>query len=575
MEVLIGFSTAIIQNRLKVNHVHQSSVVHQLCISRRLPSQSIITMSCLVLAHKISLKSFLCQKAVMKKRFQDFCEVLRQKDDELNNKFEKVIEKQEFLAQNVASESVVTRVASALDRNWTGDRRLITCIVEGEQEVSNDSLLDKQFSDVWSSVRANTLSDELGKERKGLLRDLELRVSAQTVRLQRWRAFREGLRATKTSANVQIDRTPTNRAHAFPRTKYTQDDRQAEREMVFSPKKSPRKSTLRESNNVDHTRDFLTSPASLDSRSSFSQVYTGTDESLQSPTRCPSVSSLKVSSGASEEPFPDRFSPHKQWAEMGEGEESLERMSENSWQLDAPNTVVQLGIMNTQSNGSSGKTNCEKDQTPDQAWSGALQDLDTGLHAREARTGDAESPIASTRHVVQHNPLLTNQNTSDGLSLEQRTRKTMAMASMGSQPQTIVEQECPAATPISKMEQSPERAIEVTANHTLLERTRQSMSRVPAVPRTSHKQPKHQRLSRCYPTNQFETPRKNLLHHDSAITEDLFDSDLDHDSVFKSRPKVALSPSASPQPRMTFDENEPIRADCLDDSPLTKLSIRT
>ena len=95
---------------------------------------------------------------------------------------------------------------------------------------------------------------------------------------------------------------------------------------------------------------------------------------------------------------------------------------------------------------------------------------------------------------------------------------------------------------------------------TLLERTRQSMSLLPNPPsnskasqRSSAKQP---RFSEVFPVNQFETPGKAQTRQSgswsprsgaSTPRDKLFSDEADYASVFKSRPRIAVSPSLSPE----------------------------
>jgi hypothetical protein len=100
---------------------------------------------------------------------------------------------------------------------------------------------------------------------------------------------------------------------------------------------------------------------------------------------------------------------------------------------------------------------------------------------------------------------------------------------------------------------------------TLLERTRQSMSLLPnsvarAGRRSSEKRAssKQTQLFQAFPVNQFETPRKvrasetspletNVpLSGSSTPRDELFSDAAAYDSVFKSRPRIALSPALSP-----------------------------
>ncbi|KAL2370483.1 hypothetical protein BDBG_00674 [Blastomyces gilchristii SLH14081] len=88
----------------------------------------------------------------------------------------------------------------------------------------------------------------------------------------------------------------------------------------------------------------------------------------------------------------------------------------------------------------------------------------------------------------------------------------------------------------------------------LIERTRHSMSFLPtpsARPRQSLAA--KPRKSQVFPTNQFETPKKrdsrSLMPGSSGTLtpkEELFSQDADYASVFKSRPRVAMSPVNSP-----------------------------
>ncbi|KAL8243735.1 hypothetical protein R6Q59_009993 [Mikania micrantha] len=91
---------------------------------------------------------------------------------------------------------------------------------------------------------------------------------------------------------------------------------------------------------------------------------------------------------------------------------------------------------------------------------------------------------------------------------------------------------------------------------TLLERTRKSMS---ILSQHSFKRPRNNRpekwVSQVYPVNQFETPGRPSRTSDiappcgsgaSTPRDQLFDEDAEYSSIFKSRPKLAMSPAFSP-----------------------------
>ncbi|KAJ5972956.1 uncharacterized protein N7479_002874 [Penicillium vulpinum] len=145
--------------------------------------------------------------------------------------------------------------------------------------------------------------------------------------------------------------------------------------------------------------------------------------------------------------------------------------------------------------------------------------------------------------------------------------------------------------PSSDKEPAPE---PLKHNHTLAERTRRSMSLLPPVAHEASRPRRRPRPS--FPVNQFVTPRKTSAH--SACSRDelsrastpqdqLFAEDAEYASVFKSRPRVALSPISSPAVHVSPSfEEESFELDCEDgdesegcewgdvDSPLTGPRLR-
>ncbi|GLA46256.1 hypothetical protein AnigIFM63604_009049 [Aspergillus niger] len=98
-------------------------------------------------------------------------------------------------------------------------------------------------------------------------------------------------------------------------------------------------------------------------------------------------------------------------------------------------------------------------------------------------------------------------------------------------------------------ERDPSPPPERTSRFTLVERTRKSMSLIvpPTQPRPRESFRSH-RHRPSFPINQFETPQKSHTIPSRASTprDELFDEEADYASVFKSRPRVAHSPVASP-----------------------------
>ncbi|KAL4978574.1 HAUS augmin-like complex subunit 6 N-terminus-domain-containing protein [Aspergillus desertorum] len=132
-------------------------------------------------------------------------------------------------------------------------------------------------------------------------------------------------------------------------------------------------------------------------------------------------------------------------------------------------------------------------------------------------------------------------------TLTERTRRSMS-SFLEEIPMSL-----PQAGP-APIEDSPEPSPEEEPGEscTLVERTRKSMSLLPP-PRDIPRLPRRSRKSRVsFPVNQFETPSKSssttndIPSRASTPRDELFEEKADYASVFKSRPRIALSPVASP-----------------------------
>ncbi|KAL3457482.1 HAUS augmin-like complex subunit 6 N-terminus-domain-containing protein [Aspergillus heterothallicus] len=92
--------------------------------------------------------------------------------------------------------------------------------------------------------------------------------------------------------------------------------------------------------------------------------------------------------------------------------------------------------------------------------------------------------------------------------------------------------------------------IEPPKRFTLTERTRKSMSLLPPPRDLPRPNPRSWKSRVSFPVNQFETPPRastaDFPSRASTPRDDLFEEEADYASVFKSRPRIALSPVTSP-----------------------------
>jgi hypothetical protein len=151
-----------------------------------------------------------------------------------------------------------------------------------------------------------------------------------------------------------------------------------------------------------------------------------------------------------------------------------------------------------------------------------------------------------------------------GMTLEARTRASMAAffppeGNMNSSPPKAREADRH-DTPNAKVA-----SHDAAGDENLMERTRKSLSLLNLISdaKSTRRPSRGPRLSQLYPINPFETPRKTSLQPiqqtpsstSTTPREKLFSDEAEYSSVFKSRPKIAQSPMASPDRSMVDDDD--------------------
>ncbi|KAI9824036.1 MAG: hypothetical protein M1832_002104 [Thelocarpon impressellum] len=130
-------------------------------------------------------------------------------------------------------------------------------------------------------------------------------------------------------------------------------------------------------------------------------------------------------------------------------------------------------------------------------------------------------------------------------SLADRARMSMAMArgNGSSDPYSTSSTKLPRESQPQAISTPP---VESKSFAGLVDRTRQSMSTLP--PAKSRRLTQNMPKKASYPTNQFTTPSKAPATPSTPPThEELLAQEADYDAVFRSRPKIKLSPVASPE----------------------------
>jgi len=347
-----------------------------------------------------------------------------------------------------------------------------------------DALLDTRFEELWPTVNHGTFVGDTSTSHHGLLEDLERRVAAQSTRLEQWKGFQEELQKTTKPAS------PAKRPDLLPmRSNSSRISQRKEKDLVFSPRKSPRKSMLPGEAVVQQGSTFV------------ARKTLNNDEIPAKPPRLPQPT--KIGQGARSD---SDSSP------MGD-------CAKSSNPISSPE-----GQVRTSSPGGGPKS--------------------TVTHGPRRRMSKADEEELLTEQIISLTMKTDPTPVEPKLSLVERTRQSMAVVS----PIKGLDLDDPSPPPMPPQASDKVADPEATTKGSLPERTRQSISMVPAQARGPRKSMHARQSSKIYPTNQFETPRKTSVIVELTPPEELFSPGAGYDSVFKSRPKIAFSPSTSPVP---------------------------
>ncbi|KAL9104385.1 MAG: hypothetical protein Q9163_000643 [Psora crenata] len=579
-ELLVAFSALVLRKVSAVDRTGTESIAGRMCLAEKVPDREYASLLPLAVAHRVALKSLLRRKAELGARYRGFRQVLDVKDQELSKKFDMVVERQEFLDQNIASEATVSRVAKLFNQHWQGDQRYIDVIAQGEESALKDGLLDRPFEEHWHKLAKGTSVVDTGTSRYGLVQDLDGRIAAQKERLQHWQNFKREMRKNPKTTS------PSKKQISKHLSKDVAFDLRKEKDLVFSPRKSPRKSVGPSNDSTEEqapATPLATGPEQ--SHSLGDSIRIGGDEE----------NAIQTAIGG----FGDRKRSYFEYPALEnsaldeDNDSGFSEINNRTLTMAVPNIQNDVQVsthsntvrhpeaidMFKQSSFQGDEPFLNSDSAPSQQLHQVLHE-DGSRDEHSPRTSSVNGQIkecngspedgyanGAESHFVSEEEQLAEHILSMALnagptplkpsiSLSERTRQSMAFASPGARLTTDTLSLKPSAPVPNPSDQATDAAPNLKAS--LVERTRQSISLIPSKPKPSRKSMMHNhRNSRIYPINPFETPRTQGVITDLTPPEELLDPGAGYDSVFKSRPKVAFSPTASPEPVM----------DAVDDGP--------
>lgn len=612
-ELLVSFSTLVLRKVLAGGHDGRSCIAARLATAKSVTASEQKSFLPLAIAHRASLTAILHKKKNLRERYKDFGRTLNAKEQELNRRFETVVSTQDFLDKNPIPDHTVARVSKILEKNWQGDRKPLEVIAEGEEQGMKDTLMEKSFSEIWPQVSAGTFDGANGTSWQGLLQDLEKRVANQEARLTDWRNFKEAMKRDDKDTTIG-----TNTSPEVTRTRSKDPNNQTQRDFVFSPRKSPRKSDWkageglnerstspskrsRKENTQDELKERLLvfSPRKSPRKSMWPVEDPGAEISPTNSRETPkqdeiediaarngvldaiAESSVQVQLDGTQDGDTAGFSSRvssvddtdgSSFSEISDGQLHLGELPDHTVRTDHRSPTRHLDQTKAPSTPNDEKGDPEKleNRFGDMPRPSGHSHMLFGRGSNSATSDDDDSWISSLPVEDKHEDKLESPSPKEDdipaeqivsmtinslptpakpkATLMERTRQSMAFASLVGLQNLLPE--APSPTPLPPIPSKTSHPTTDPSNPTtLLERTRQSISLASsAKPKGSRKSMLDRRTSKLYPTNQFETPKRQLERvTESTPPEELFSPGAGYDSVFKSRPKIALSPNPSPR----------------------------
>ncbi|KAF2673493.1 hypothetical protein BT63DRAFT_158370 [Microthyrium microscopicum] len=576
LEVLVVFSTAVVK-KVAVPRITKDKsrkpVALGLATATMLEAVDQGSLLPLAVAHRSSLALLLHKKAEAKLRCQDFSDLLDQKNNQL------MLRNRECnLAERPATDAAeASKVEKEVRDNWLGNSKWPRALLYGDETNAGDQPLKRPFADVWGVVvGGGTLQPDL--ESVGLIESLERRVNEQQARLSKWRAFHKDMAHSSQSASSvapglthaaklrtafefqkhtglhlkanQPKTQPLEKSYiSNPELQAILADLKYELEEVSKPKAIP-VAPLSNLVNVEEQkqqRDFRPTSEAMNNMRPPPQPIS--NRPLSGAFSYNGISSTAV-------PLSRIFSPSKSFRLNGRS-----ASSSSSNMQSPPSSAGGAEISRVPD---CAETMHEPTPPPTPKVVLPDDDIDDDSLVNGSVADRSEASTSYSGEDIAEIAAMRARSASPGnrMSLAERTRLSLFQANSISQSQVYLHPtESYSKEDTSIIAFGPSVA---DRRASLLERTQQSMAHLAANSRSRQSiSVKKNRQSVAFPVNQFETPGKPrpAPMRDATPTEKLFSEDAEYASVFRSRPRIALSPVHSPDGELPDAPDEEITDD--------------
>lgn len=452
----------------------------------------------LVLAYGASVSGQLRAREVLQRRWLKFSRTIEIQRGLLEQRALQTKSDSASNLQKKIPQRTLARLKRLLVENWQGDGEWVDIILQGDQHRPRGSLLELTYSNIWQHASNDTLYTIRPRSSTSCLKTLESRIEEQRTRLDRWKLAQSNIEALR--QRRRASQRSNTQTSSVPVRKYSLRSNIAQPSSIRNISTAGVESSLPTPTNYRVTRHRRSKSAFVD----LSAPISVSNIDLRKPL---ANTSVRLSSSA---------------------------------QLSRPQTSY-TPVPHSPSSRNEASLRISKDQSDHD------MDMSEDFSNESSRAEDIVRSILNSEATTPYKI---------PLSLVERTR--ISMASMGTKQN--IEFPDQGSEYKSYTLSDPMSNVGLTD---LAERTRMSMSMKKSFPVTQACRVAHKsRPSASIPINQFETPRKVVV---TAADTSFFDEtiiDLDEENIFKSRPKVALSPMLSP---VTDDGRESLAGVILKD----------
>lgn len=527
-DMLAALSTSVLQKVLADDETDESAA-RKLILNT--PDSHIYHKSMLPLSvsYRAVLTGHLRERRELRLRYRRFGRLLDMKKDELAQRTHIFAGTADLWKEKTIPRRTVDKLKKHVEVNWYGDKTWVDILTKSDRFPMTNSLIERSFEQVWPHVTNDTVHRIRPDHRESLLENLEKRVATQNERLDKWKRIQESL-LKETDAKGLEEATPQVKIEPTLLATRSEKSEAPGGDLAQSDH------TVRFHGGRGHSR--TSSPRKNEASSAISDQ------------RLPSVRFFREHDSPAK---PPNKLAHSQ--ALHPRTHSSSKVSTPSSKADDSLSFIRLEMTN----------DCSTDVDENLDLISSLQKMSVSEIAHgELDISSSETKWAFLPTLDQTSTRAADVNglgtfaelprSPQKLSLVERTRMSMAtMSPLKSNP---------AADQAPSTSASPTRGtaedgmqyfdLPVAGLHrseTLLDRTRQSMSLMSTRPQGRHVS-QRPRSSIVYPANQFNSPRTNTHPYEedntSILEEILPDLDVDYETVFMSRPKIALSPRLKP-----------------------------